>query len=375
MDETMKRSDSDEPGSPVNAADADSPGSHTTSKQEIPERQITPSEWVLHQMATIDRGPAAGARNGALHQAARRHIAALARWLIQLPIVGRLFWWMKMTIKAPRMTVEILDHLAAIRDEMDGLRALIAENASQTEEQLALIRRLRLDVQDLKGENPVSESVYDAFEAEFRGDPKVISQRAEVYLPIIESVSAGIPSFPILDIGCGRGEWLRLLKDHGLAARGVDSSRTFAEKVRAQGLDVEEAEAVYYLTRAADDSVGAVTAFHIVEHLEMNALIALIRECYRIIRPGGVVILETPNPENIVVGSCSFYSDPTHRRPIPPQTLSFYLRNSGFSNVTVAGLSPLNLIEGPVGDAMKPIVERFNMGQDYAAIGYKLQVV
>jgi SAM-dependent methyltransferase len=104
----------------------------------------------------------------------------------------------------------------------------------------------------------------------------------------------------------------------------------------------------------------------------MNALVALIREAFRVIRPGGVVILETPNPENIVVGSCSFYNDPTHRRPIPPQTLSFYLRHAGFSNVSVAGLAPLNLVDGPVNDALKPIVERFNMGQDYAAIGYKL---
>ena len=135
---------------------------------------------------------------------------------------------------------------------------------------------------------------------------------------------------------------------------------------------MEEAEAVYYLTRAADESAGAVTAFHVVEHLEINALIALIREAYRVIRPGGVVILETPNPENVVVGSCSFYNDPTHRRPIPPPTLSFYLRHAGFSNVTVTSLAPLNLVQGPVADALKPIVDRFNVGQDYAAIGYKL---
>ncbi len=115
-----------------------------------------------------------------------------------------------------------------------------------------------------------------------------------------------------------------------------------------------------------------MTAFHIVEHLEINALLALVREAYRVVRPGGVVVFETPNPENVVVGSCSFYHDPTHRRPIPPPTLSFYLRHAGFSNVTVTSLAPLNLVQGPVDDALKPIVDRFNMGQDYAAIGYKL---
>ena len=281
-----------------------------------------------------------------------------------------------MTVKAPRTIIELQARLAAIQGEVDALRARADADAAQVgarfDEQLALIRCLRLDVQDLKGETPISGDVYDAFEAEFRGDAAVVSGRAEVYLPIIMSVSAGIPAFPVLDIGCGRGEWLHLLRERGLAARGVDSNPTFAAHARAQGLDVVERDAIEYLTAAAGDSFGAVTAFHIVEHLEINALIGLIRESYRVVRPGGVVVFETPNPENIVVGSCSFYNDPTHRRPIPPPTLSFYLRHAGFSNVTVTSLAPLNLIDGPVSDPLKPIVDRFNMGQDYAVIGYKL---
>jgi O-antigen chain-terminating methyltransferase len=142
--------------------------------------------------------------------------------------------------------------------------------------------------------------------------------------------------------------------------------------VRALGIEVVEGDGIEYLTAAAGDSVGAVTAFHVVEHLEINALLALIRESYRVVRPGGIVVFETPNPENLVVGSCSFYNDPTHRRPIPPPTLAFYLRHAGFSNVTVTSLAPLNLVQEPVSDALKPIVDRFNMGQDYAAIGYKV---
>jgi 2-polyprenyl-3-methyl-5-hydroxy-6-metoxy-1,4-benzoquinol methylase len=368
----MKPMDSDESTVPENASAAPSSGSHVQARRDGRARQGVPVEWMLTQKAAIRRIPLVSTLAGSSYRGTKRYGSAFLRWLIGIPILGRLVWWIHMTINAPRTISEVLDRLAAIQDEIETLHGHVAQNAAQAHEQLARIRRLRLDVQDLKGETPVSESVYEAFEAEFRGDPTVISKRAEIYLPIIKSVSAGIPGFPILDLGCGRGEWLQLLKDHGLAAKGVDSSRTFAGKDLAQGLDVEEAEAVYYLTRSADDSVGAVTAFHIVEHLEMNALFALIRESYRVIRRGGVVILETPNPENIVVGSCSFYNDPTHRRPIPPQTLSFYLRNSGFTNVTVAGLAPLNLIQGPVGDAMRPIAERFNMGQDYAAIGYKL---
>jgi SAM-dependent methyltransferase len=281
-----------------------------------------------------------------------------------------------MVVKAPRTIIEIQGRLAAIEDEIEAVRTRAEAHGVQVgarlDDQLALIRCLRLDVQDLKGETPISGAVYQAFEAEFRGDAAVVSQRAEAYLPIITSVSAGIPEFPVLDIGCGRGEWLQLLSDRGLAALGVDSNPTFAADIRNLGLKVVEGDALEYLSAAPGNSVGAVTAFHIVEHLEINALLGLVREAYRVVRPGGVVIFETPNPENVVVGSSSFYQDPTHRRPIPPPTLSFHLRHAGFSNVTVTSLAPLNLVQGPFSDALKPIVDRFNMGQDYAAIGYKL---
>ncbi len=348
---------------------SDSPSS---ARQGAQERRGEPPEWLARQKAALREAPAVGGWATSFYRASRMRGAQFLRWLIRVPILGRLVWWTQMTVRAPRAINEILDRLDAIQDEVDALRVRADGHGARLDDQLVLIRRLRLDVQDLKGETPISGDVYEAFEAEFRGDAAVVSQRAEVYLPIITSVSAGIPGFPVLDIGCGRGEWLQLLRDRGLEARGVDSNPTFAAQVRAVGLEVAEGDAIEYLTAAPGDSVGAVTAFHIVEHLEINALLGLVREAYRVVRPGGVVVFETPNPENLVVGSCSFYHDPTHRRPIPPPTLSFYLRHAGFSNVTVTSLAPLNLVQGPVSDALKPIVDRFNMGQDYAAIGYKL---
>jgi SAM-dependent methyltransferase len=337
------------------------------------EGQGHPPEWLARRKAALRDAPAIGGWATPLYRATKRRGAQFLGWLIRIPILGRLVWWIQMTVNAPRAIAESRDRLSAIQSDIDALRARIDAHGAQLDDHLVLIRRLRLDVQDLKGETPISGDVYEAFEAEFRGDAAVVSQRAEAYLPIITSVSAGIQEFPVLDVGCGRGEWLQLLRDRGLAARGVDSNPTFAAHIRTLGLEVVEGDAIEYLTAAPGDSVGAVTAFHIVEHLDINALLALIREAYRVVRPGGVVVFETPNPENLVVGSCSFYHDPTHRRPIPPPTLSFYLRHAGFSNVSVTSLAPLNLIQGPVDDALKPIVDRFNMGQDYAAIGYKLQ--
>ena len=347
-------------------------GSHSQQRQDSREQAGVPPEWLARRKAALREAPGIGGWATPLYRGGKRRVAQFLRWLIRVPVLGRFVWWAQQTVRAPRTIDSILDRLAVIQDDLQALRARADSHAAQLDEHLVLIRRLRVDVQDLKGDTPMSGAVYDAFEAEFRGDAAVVSQRAEVYLPIITSVSAGIPEFPVVDIGCGRGEWLQVLKDRGLSARGVDSNATFAAQIRSKGLEVVEADAIEYLTGAASDSVGAVTAFHIVEHLEINALLALVREAFRVVRPGGVVILETPNPENLVVGSCSFYHDPTHRRPIPPATLSFYLRHIGFSNVTVTSLAPLNLVTEPVGEALRPIVDRFNMGQDYAAIGYKL---
>jgi SAM-dependent methyltransferase len=353
-----------------------SSGSHSKEHGSDRERQGEPPERLAGRKAALRDAPVVGRGATPPRQGSRRRGAQFYRWLIRVPVLGRLVWWSRMVVKAPRTIIEIQGRLAVISDEIEALRTRADADGTQVrarlDDQLALIRCLRLDVQDLKGETPISGDVYQAFEAEFRGDPAVVSQRAEAYLPIITSVSAGIPEFPVLDIGCGRGEWLQLLRDRGLAARGVDSNPTFTAHIRALGLEVVEGDAIEYLATAAVSSAGAVTAFHIVEHLEINALLGLVREAYRVVRPGGVVIFETPNPENLVVGSCSFYQDPTHRRPIPPPTLSFYLRHAGFSNVTVTSLAPLNLVPGPVSNALKPIVDRFNMGQDYAVIGYKL---
>ena len=350
-----------------------SSGSHSKQREGDRERQGEPAEWLARRKAALRDAPVIGGWATSPYRGIKKRGARFLRWLIGVPILGRMVWWIQWTVRAPRAINDILDRLAAIQDEIDALQARADAHGVQIDDQLGLIRRLRIDVQDLKGETPISGDVYQAFEAEFRGDAAIVSERAEAYLPIITSVSADIPGFPVLDIGCGRGEWLHLLRDRGLAALGVDSNPVFAAHIRTLGLEVVEGDAIEYLAAAPGDSVGAVTAFHVVEHLEINALLVLIREAYRVVRPGGVVVFETPNPENVVVGSCSFYHDPTHRRPIPPPTLSFYLRHAGFSNVTVTGLAPLNLVQGPVDDALKPIVDRFNMGQDYAAIGYKLQ--
>ena len=176
----------------------------------------------------------------------------------------------------------------------------------------------------------------------------------------------------ILDIGCGRGEWLELLKEAGAEARGVDLNRVMLDECRRRGLSVAEADGLAYLRGLPDESLQAVTSFHLIEHLPFETLVMLIDEIGRTLKPGGLVILETPNPKNLTVGACSFYSDPTHRNPIFPETIQFILSNRGFANTH---LKYLNAVEGsPFKDenpASQALHNWFFGARDFAVIGWK----
>lgn len=177
---------------------------------------------------------------------------------------------------------------------------------------------------------------YAAFEERFRGPREDIARRQSVYLPVLEKAEALRSSAPILDIGCGRGEWLELLGQHGCRARGVDLNEKFVFDGQQRGLDVVYAEACEFLRSQPAETYAAVTSFHLVEHLPFAQLRELITEIHRVLRPGGIMILETPNPENIPVGACTFYFDPTHLAPIPPGLLQFVAEQAGFPESHIA---------------------------------------
>jgi len=216
------------------------------------------------------------------------------------------------------------------------------------------------------------DAFYAAFDEQFRGSRDEIKQRLRVYLPIIAERGLGQEELPILDIGCGRGEWLELLKDEQLVAHGVDSNRVLVEQCRARGLSVAEEDLLGLLRRQPDGSVGAITGFHIIEHLPLETLIDVLNETVRVLHSGGVVIFETPNPQNVLVGSCNFYFDPTHRNPIPSQVLDFLLQSRGFARVEILQLNPSD--DTPVADDSE-LARRFNRyfygPMDYAAVGWK----
>lgn len=219
-------------------------------------------------------------------------------------------------------------------------------------------------------EEHLLDGLYASFEEQFRGSREEVTSRLRVYLPILKGARV---SEDVLDVGSGRGEWLELLKSEGVRARGVDVNRVFVEECKQMDLDVTEADALVYLRGLPERSLNVVTSFHLVEHLPFEKLIKMLDEMVRALRPGGLLILETPNPENFMVGSCSFYTDPTHRNPIPSATLRFLLEARGLERVEVMKLRPWDAakIEGDA-EIVKRFNEYFYSAPDYGVIGWKI---
>jgi SAM-dependent methyltransferase len=227
------------------------------------------------------------------------------------------------------------------------------------------------------------DAFYVAFEEQFRGSREDIYNRLNFYLPWIEKAQVGTKESPILDVGCGRGEWLELLRESGYTARGLDLNRVMIEQCHLRGLEGIESDVMAYLQSLPSNSLGAVTGFHIIEHLPFEVLIKLLDEAVRVLHSGGLVIFETPNPENLLVGACNFYSDPTHRNPLFPPTLKFLVEQRGLVDVQLLRLSefritdPLQFVEAnqPMSAQINSLIEiaksNFYAAPDFAVIGKK----
>lgn len=184
----------------------------------------------------------------------------------------------------------------------------------------------------------MDNSFYRAFEDRHRGSRELIATRLEVYLPFLAPLKAIYADAAVLDIGCGRGEWIELLLREGYAPLGVDLDEGMLEACRALDLPVHNDDALNALRQCADESLIAVSGIHIAEHVPFAVLEEMVNEAMRALRPGGLLILETPNAENVVVGTNNFFVDPTHERPIPSLLLSFLTEFKGFARSKVLRL-------------------------------------
>jgi len=179
---------------------------------------------------------------------------------------------------------------------------------------------------------------YRAFEERYRGSRTTIRERLRVYLPFVLALHEAGPDRRALDLGCGRGEWLELLRDSRIDARGIDRDEAMLEAARGLGLAVERGDALETLKSVPDASEDLVSAFHLAEHLPFEELQELVAEALRVLKPGGLLVLESPDPENLSVGAASFYLDPTHVRPLPAGLLAFLAEHCGFGRVKILRL-------------------------------------
>ena len=224
---------------------------------------------------------------------------------------------------------------------------------------------------------------YSAFESFFRGTRSEIKDRFSTYLPIVESLLFhNIGS--VLDIGCGRGEWLELLAEHSINnSKGIDSNSEFVDSCLQLGLDAIEVDLFDFLPTLKDEQYNLITGFHLIEHIASEKHSWFLETVFHLLAPGGVLILETPNPENVTVGSCNFYIDPTHRRPLPSQLLHFLALQAGFASPLIARLNrhtvgePLRKMSGSEPGAAhynqlaEIIASRLLQAPDYALIAFK----
>lgn len=218
---------------------------------------------------------------------------------------------------------------------------------------------------------------YAKFENHFRGDEETIMKKQEEYLAYVKN------SKSLIDIGCGRGEFLKLVKEYGIDATGVEMYEDYVAKCIKDGLKVVWDDGINYLKKLNNESVDAITGFQVAEHLTTARLIELCQLSYEKITEGGVLILETPNPQCLSIYTNSFYLDSTHTKPVHPKALQYYLEEAGFSKVeilyTQSSKVPysLPLIEEEisnkkqVNDGIWILSELIWGSQDYAVIAYK----
>ncbi|HWR97931.1 MAG TPA: class I SAM-dependent methyltransferase [Candidatus Methanoperedens sp.] len=187
----------------------------------------------------------------------------------------------------------------------------------------------------------VSPLSYLAFEEKHRGPGEAVKEKQRVYVRHF----AGVPG-PVLDAGCGRGEFLELLREAGIPATGVDADAEMAARGREKGLQIAVGDLFAHLGRAPDGSLGGIFAAQVIEHLSTAELVAFVRLAHAKLAPGGRLVAETINPTSLATFSGAFYLDLTHTRPVHPEALRFLLEATGFRQVELE-------FTAPIPDAMK----------------------
>jgi len=206
-----------------------------------------------------------------------------------------------------------------------------------------------------------------AFAEQFRGSEEKIREHQKCYVARFAGAAG-----EVLDIGCGRGEFLEAAKAAGLPARGIDQSHESVALCRSKGLDVEQGDMFAYLESLADGSLGGAYCAQVVEHLPPAAVPRLVRLLAQKLRLGALIAIETPNPECLAIFATHFYLDPTHTRPIPAALLRFYLESAGFGSIEIERMTPAIDTMPALAELPPAVRDTLFGGLDYAIFARKL---
>ena len=253
-------------------------------------------------------------------------------------------------------------------NDLDKMRlevdAIIHSELRVARQRAAFARKAEVVVESAPPE--VASIDWLKFADRFRGSEESVRERQKIYAERFRGCRN------VLDLGCGRGELLEVLKAAGVHARGIDLSEESVAICRERGLEVEQADLFAHLSELPDSHLDGVVSCQVVEHLSPQRLPELVKLAHGKMRKGSLLAIETPNPECLAIFATHFYLDPTHQRPIPSPLLAFYMEEAGFGRILVERLSPA--IESIPSVALLPDAfrEQFFGGMDYVIFGWKL---
>jgi O-antigen chain-terminating methyltransferase len=289
------------------------------------------------------------------------------------------------------------DYLRELKRSTDEIQArfwsdfekIEARHQQLIETELRVIRRRAAQqppppsTQPAAGQHPAANGVptiplaaipafdYARFEERFRGKEQYVESTQEIYLEHFAGHG------PVLDLGCGRGEFLALLSANGIECSGVDADSDAIAACRERGLEVAQGDLFEHLERQPKASLGGVFCAHVVEHLPTSRLPGLIALIAEKLAPGGVLAIETPNPNCLAIFAGDFFLDPTHVRPVPSRQLHFYFEECGFGQIEIREMHPAAAIHPELAALeasaeLRAFRDKFFGALDYAIIGRKL---
>ena len=323
------------------AVHEDSRGAEFASTRALAERF-----WPV----TAER-PAGGGPKGVV----KRFLRKLMRWYVE-PLAADQRVFNDSVLKLVDALSERADSSAAARDQAERLVRELEERLARLERRGSAAGRSGAPAPATVAAQPAAASVpdYFAYESRMRGSVDSIRERQRLYVDILRDAA------PVLDVGCGRGELLGLLREAGVEARGIDADSDMVAYARGDGLDVEQADLVEYLQRAGDDSLGAIFMGQVVEHLPAPTLVQTFQLAVAKLRPGGVLVAETINPLS-PIALRNYFADLTHAQPLVPETLELLARQSGFAETEIRFLNePAERLTEPADPVIAANVRRLN---------------